>query len=59
MFDGFSHDNIAKSNYHVRLNVKMDIAHSISFNFNFGNGYYFVLRLKQHFYDEARFFLSE
>ena len=50
---------LSKSNYHVRLNVNMDIAHSISFNFNFGNGYYFVLRLKQHFFDEARFFLSE
>ena len=50
---------LSKSNYHVRLNVKMDIAHSISFNLNFGNGYYFVLRLKQHFFDDARFFLSE
>ena len=50
---------LSKSNYHVRLNVHMDIAHSISFNFNFGNGYYFVLGLKQHFFDEARFYLSE
>ena len=49
---------LSKSNYHVRLNVKMDIADSISFNFNFGNGYYFALSgLKQHFFDEARFFL--
>ena len=47
---------VSKSNYHVRLNVNMDIAHSISFYFNFGKGYHFALRLKQHFFDKARFF---
>ena len=57
MFDGFSHDNIVKIKLRVRLNVNMDIADSISFHFNFGKGYNFVLRLKQHFFDIARFFL--
>ena len=47
---------LSKSNYRVRLNVIMDIANSISFHFNFGKGYHFVLRLKQHFFDKARFF---
>ena len=56
MFDGFSHDNIVKSNNRVRLNADMDIADSISFYFNFQKGYYFVLGLKQHFVDKARFF---
>ena len=52
-----SHMTISsKSNYRVRLNVDMDIADSISFYFNFGKGYHFVLRLKQHFFDKARFF---
>ena len=46
----------SKSNYRVRLNVNMDIADSISFYFNFGKGYHFVLWLKQHFYDKARLF---
>ena len=49
----------SKSNYRVRIDVNMDIADSISFYFNFGKGYYFVLRLKQHFFDKARFFLNE
>ena len=56
MFDGFSYDNIFKIKYRVRLYVNMDIADSISFYFNFGKGYHFVLWLKQHFYDKARFF---
>ena len=50
---------LSKSNYRVRLNVNMDITDSISFYFNFGNGCYFVLRLKLHFLDKARFFLNE
>ena len=36
MFDGFSHDNIVKIEYRVRLNVNMDIADLISFYFNSG-----------------------
>ena len=48
----------SKLNYRVRLNVNMDIADSISFYFNFGKGHYFVLRLKQHFFDKARFFFK-
>ena len=36
----------------------MDIADSISFYFNIGKGYHFVLGLKQHF-DKSRFFLDE
>ena len=48
---------LSKSNYRVRLNVNMDITDSISFYFNFGKDYHFVLRLKQHFFDKARFFL--
>ena len=47
---------LSKSNYRVRFNVNMDIVDSISFSFNFGKGHYFVLRLKQHFFDKARFF---
>ena len=50
---------LSKSNYRARLNVDMDIADSISFYFNFGKGYHFVLRLKQHFFDKARFFLND
>ena len=50
---------LSKSNYQVRLNVNMDTTDSISFYFNFENGCYFVLRLKQHFLDKARFFLNE
>ena len=50
---------VSKSNYRVRLNVNMDIADSISFYFNFGKGYHFFLRLKQHFFDKARFILNE
>ena len=46
-----------KSNYRVRLNVNIDIADSISFYFKFSKGYYFVLRVKQHIFDKARFFL--
>ena len=46
---------LSKSNYRVKLNVNIDITDSISFNFNFGNGYYFVLWLKQSFFDKARF----
>ena len=49
----------SKSNYRVRIDVNMDIADSISFYFNFGKGYHFVLWLKQHFFDKARFFLNE
>ena len=49
---------VSKSNYRFRLNVNMDIANSISFCFNFGKGYHFVLRLKQHFFDKARFFFK-
>ena len=49
MFDGFSHD---KTDYPVRLNVNIVIAGSVSFNFNFGNGYY-------GYYDKTRFFLNE
>ena len=48
---------LSKSNYRVRINVNMDIADSVSFYFNFGKGYHFVLRLKKHF--KARFFLNE
>ena len=47
---------VSKSNYRVRLNVNMDIADTISFYFSFGKGYHFVIRLKQHFFDKARFF---
>ena len=54
---GFHMKILSKSNYRVRLNVNMDIIDSISFYFNFGKDYYFVLRLKQHFFDKARFFL--
>ena len=46
----------SESNYRVRLNLNMDIADSISFYFNFAKGHYFVLRIKQHFLDKARFF---
>ena len=49
----------SKSNYRVRIDVNMDIADSISFYFNFGKGHYFVLRLKQHFFDKARFFFND
>ena len=55
MFDGFSHDSIVKSNYRVRLNVNINIADSISFNPNFEKGHYFVVRVKQHIFDKARF----
>ena len=48
---------LSKSNYQVRLNVNMDTTDSISFYFNFENGCYFVLRLKRHSLDKARFFL--
>ena len=47
---------LSKSNGRVRLNVNMDIADSISFYLNFGKSHYFVLRLKQHFFEKARFF---
>ena len=47
---------LSKSNYRVRPNVNMDTADSISLNFNFGNGYYLLLRVKQQILDEARFF---
>ena len=47
---------LSKSNYRVRLNVNMKIADSISFYFNFGKGHHFVLRVKQHIFDKARFF---
>ena len=47
---------LSKSNYRVRLNAYMDIADLISFYINFGKGYHFVLRLKQHFFDKALFF---
>ena len=50
---------LSKSNYRVRLNVNMDIVDPISFYFNFGKGYHFVLRLKQHFFDKARFFFND
>ena len=46
----------SKSNYHVRLNVNMSITDSISLYFNFGNGYHFILGVKQIF-DKARFLL--
>ena len=47
---------LSKSNGRVRLNVNMDNADSISFYLNFGKSHYFVLRLKQHFFEKARFF---
>ena len=47
---------LSKSNYRVILNVNMNIHDSVSFYFNFGKGYHFVLRLKQHFFDKAQFF---
>ena len=47
---------LSKSNYRVRLNVNMNIADSVSLYFNFGNGYHFVLRVKQQIFDKARFF---
>ena len=47
---------LSKSNGRVRLNVNMDIADSISFYLNFGKSHYLVLRLKQHFFEKARFF---
>ena len=47
---------LSKSNGRVRLNVNMDIADSISFYLNFGKSHYFVLRLKQHFFEKARLF---
>ena len=50
---------LSKSNYRIRINVNMDIADSISFYFNLGNGNYFVLRLKQHFFDKVRFVAIE
>ena len=57
---GPSHGTIlSKSNNRVRLNADTEIADSISFYFNFGKGHYLVLRLKQHFFDKARFFLNE
>ena len=48
---------LSKSNYRVRLNVNMDITDSISFYFNFGEGYYFVLRLTSS--TKHDFFLNE
>ena len=47
---------LSKSNYRVRINVNMDIADSVSFYFNFGKGYHFVLRLKKHFFSKRDFF---
>ena len=47
---------LSKSTYRVRLNVNMDIADSISSYFKIGKGCQFVLRLKQHFFNIARFF---
>ena len=47
---------LSKSNGRVRLNVNMDIADSISFYLNLGKSHYFVLRLKQHFFEKARLF---
>ena len=47
---------LPKLNYRVRLNVKMDIADSISFYFNLGKGHYFGLRVKQHLFEKAWFF---
>ena len=43
---------LSKSSY-ASDNVNMDIADSISFYFNFGKGHYFVLRLKQHFFEQT------
>ena len=53
---GYHMTILSKSNYRVRLNAYMDIADLISFYINFRKGYHFVLRLKQHFFDKARFF---
>ena len=56
MFDG-SHMTISsKSNNRVRLNVNINIADSIPFYFNFGKGYYFVLRVKKHIFGKAQIF---
>ena len=46
----------SKSNYHVRLNVNMNITDSISLYFNFGNGYHFILGVKLQIFDKAGFF---
>ena len=47
----------SKSNYCVRLNVNMNIADdTISLQFNFGKGCYFVLRVKQQTFHKAWFF---
>ena len=34
----------------------MNIAHSISFRFNLQKDHYFILKVKQHILDKARFF---
>ena len=46
----------SKSNYQVRFNADINIANSISFYFNFREGHYFLLRVKQHIFDKAVFF---
>ena len=46
---------LSKSNYRVRLNVKINIADSMSFYSNFEKGHYFVLRVKQYIFNKARF----
>ena len=56
MFDGFSHDNIVKIKYCVRLNLNINIVDSIPFYFNFGQGHYFVLRVKQNIFGEVQIF---
>ena len=47
---------VFKFSYRVRLNVNINIADSISRYFNLGRGHYFVLKVKEHVFDEVRFF---
>ena len=54
-FTGSQMTIFSKSNHRVRLNVNMNTAYSISFYFNFGWSYHFVLRIKQQIFNKARF----
>ena len=56
MFDGFSHDNIVKIKLPRQTLFKHEHRRHKLVYFNFGKAYYFVLRVKQHNFDKARFF---
>ena len=56
MFDRFSHDNIFKIKLPCQTLFKHEHRRHKLVYFNFGKAYYFVLRVKQHNFNKARFF---